>query len=71
MLITGTITYIKIAGGFWGIKGDDGRKYCPTSPLPSKYQREGLRIRALVYPSTSMSIFMWGEQVKVSNIEHI
>ena len=69
MQITGKIVRVNISGGFWGIEGDDGRKYQPSDSIPSRYQRDGLKIKAEVQPSNDFTIFMWGQSVKVSRIE--
>lgn len=71
MQITGTVVKVELSGGFWGIKGDDGRKYQPSNHLPQKYQQDGLKIKANVEPSNEFTIFMWGQSVKVSHIESI
>ncbi|MEL7532119.1 MAG: hypothetical protein AAFN10_12455 [Bacteroidota bacterium] len=69
MQITGTITYINLSGGFWGIKGDDGQKYNPLDSLPSKFQQEGLKVSAEVSHSNAFSVFMWGRNVDIKKIE--
>lgn len=69
MQITGTVTYINLSGGFWGIKGDDGEKYNPLDTLPKKFQQEGLQVRAEVSHSNAFSVFMWGRNVDVKKIE--
>ena len=69
MQITGTITYVDLSGGFWGIEGDDKQKYTPSQPLPEAFQQEGLKVRAELAPSNGFGIFMWGQQVNVLKIE--
>ena len=71
MEITGKVTYINLSGGFWGIQGDDGQSYNPGTSLPESFQKEGIRIKANVSPSKDFSIFMWGTNVDIYNIEII
>ena len=68
MQITGTIEYVNLSGGFYGITGDDGQKYQPDKPLPSRFCEKGLRIKATILPSSGFSVFMWGKMVKISDI---
>lgn len=69
MEITGTVTYVDLSGGFWGISADNGQKYTPVHSLPADYQQEGLRVKAQVQPQTGVGIFMWGQQVTIKRIE--
>ena len=71
MQITGTVSYIDLSGGFWGIIGDDGKKYNPLRGLPANLQKEGTKIRANCKPSTDFSIHMWGKNVDLQSIEQI
>ncbi|MEM7372150.1 MAG: hypothetical protein AAF587_26265 [Bacteroidota bacterium] len=71
MKITGTITYVDLSGGFWGIEGDDGQKYTPNEHLPETFQQEGLKVKAEVTPANGFGIFMWGQQVNVIKIEQL
>lgn len=71
MQITGKVTYVDISGGFWGIEGEDGKKYQPTTPLPRDFRKEGVRIKAKATPSMGFSIFMWGEQVDLKDIQTV
>lgn len=71
MQITGTIKHVDLSGGFYGIIGDDGQKYQPEKPLPQRFSKNGLRVKATVKPSFGFSIFMWGKTVKVSDIKKI
>ena len=42
--VTGTVTHYDLEGGFWAIKGDDGKTYDPVAGLPTEFQTEGLRV---------------------------
>ncbi|GAB4419922.1 MAG: hypothetical protein OHK0039_32840 [Bacteroidia bacterium] len=67
----GTITYVDISGGFWGIKGDDGDQYAPVNGLPKPLCKEGTRVRVRVEVVQSFGITMWGQDVKVLEIEEV
>ncbi len=64
MRINGTVKYISLAGGFWGIIGFDGQEYRPVN-LPKRYQKEGLEVHFSVKEVDEMSIFMWGTTVRI------
>ena len=71
MQVTGKMTYVDISGGFWGIKGDDGKDYAPVGKIPADFHQEGLEVKAQVTPDTSFSIFMWGQNVQIKNLEKL
>lgn len=71
MNITGSIKYVNLSGGFWGIEGDNGQKYTPVGKLPSSLQKEGTRVKATLQPVSSFGIFMWGQDVEVKSISEI
>ena len=66
--ITGKVIHLDFEGGFWGIEGDDGKKYRPQN-LPKKAQKAGQRITAELEIVPSFSIMMWGIEVKIHKIE--
>jgi len=41
--VTGTLKFVKLAGGVWIVVGDDGRKYQPLDDLPEP--EEGARVQ--------------------------
>jgi inhibitor of cysteine peptidase len=67
----GTVTRVDLEGGFYGILGDDGKKYEPLN-LDPKYQRDGLRV---AFESTlardAVGTRMWGTPVNLVDIEEI
>lgn len=67
MRITGTIAFNAFEGGFWGVLGDDGRKYRPTS-LPEAFRLEGLRVVIEGERSSAVSFHMWGMAIDVHSI---
>ena len=66
---TGTIVYLSFEGGFYGIKGDDGKSYDPMN-LPVEFRKEGMRVRfeAKVLGSQA-SFHMWGIIVEIVHIQ--
>lgn len=70
MTIIGTVTYISLSGGFWGIVSDDGQQYLPVNnSLPADFQAEGIRLTAKATPSSAATIYMWGLPVKLTNLQ--
>ncbi|MDP3052022.1 MAG: hypothetical protein Q8N42_00780 [bacterium] len=63
--IKGTVHYISIEGGFWGIVTDDGKKYDPIY-LPSELRRPGLRAEfRLMILEGHVGLRMWGTLVEI------
>ena len=68
---TGTVTYVDLEGGFYGIVAEDGRNYLPGN-LPAEYRQDGLRVRFSADPEEDVAGFrMWGTPVKIRSIELI
>jgi inhibitor of cysteine peptidase len=67
----GTVTYMDLEGGFYGILGDDGKKYDPLN-LDVGYQEDGLRV---AFEATEVQgvagIHMWGTPVNLTFIDEI
>ena len=67
-IITGSIVYMDLEGGFYGIKGDDGNNYDPLN-LSSEYQKDGIRIKASIsFEKNVSSIRMWGKIIHINQI---
>jgi hypothetical protein len=67
---TGTIRYVDLEGGFYGLVAEDGTKYAPT-PLPDSLQEDGLRVRFRVKKKDVMTTRMWGTPVELVRAERI
>lgn len=66
---TGTVTYIDLEGGFYGIVADDGGHYLPLD-LDEAFRQDGLKVRFTLEPAKDvMTIQQWGTPVKVVSIE--
>ncbi len=70
MQVEGTVVWLDFEGGFWGIEGDDERKYCPED-LPESVATKGKRVRMSYERSERMSTRMWGIEVDITRIEAI
>lgn len=69
--IVGTIKYIELEGGFFGIVGDDGARYDPVN-LAAAYAIDGLRVKVQIRPRPdSIGFHMWGEIVEIIHIENL
>ncbi|RJS90857.1 hypothetical protein CW705_05065 [Candidatus Bathyarchaeota archaeon] len=67
----GTIRYIPLEGGFYGIITDDGKKYLPLN-LPERYRHDRLRVwfKAKLRRNVT-TIYMWGEPIEILKIKRI
>jgi hypothetical protein len=61
----GTVHYVDLEGGFYGLTADTGARYYPID-LPESLTRDGIRVsfRVRVQPDV-MTIVMWGTPVEV------
>jgi len=67
----GTVRYLDLEGGFYGIVADDGTHYDPGESLPEEFRRDGLRVRFTARPKEGVTIRMWGKLVEIEKIERI
>lgn len=68
---TGTVKFIDLEGGFYGIVGDDGKKYDPTN-LDQQFKEDGLRVRFEAKIRRDIaSIHMWGTIIELTKIEKL
>lgn len=68
---TGTVQYIEVEGGFYGIVADDGRQFDPRD-LNESYKEDGLRVHfRLREVEDAVSIRMWGTIVEIISIERL
>jgi inhibitor of cysteine peptidase len=67
----GTVTFLDLEGGFYGIIGDDGTTYYPLQ-LDEQYKIDGLRVAFEYEPVKDIAtIQMWGDPVNLTFIETI
>lgn len=68
---TGTVKYINLEGGFYGIIGDSGARYDPTN-LPKEFKVDGLKVRFTAKRQTgAVSFHMWGTLIEIISIEKL
>ncbi len=68
LTLEGTVKYINLEGGFYGIIADNGGKYLPLN-LDDAFRKDGLRVRFEATPLTDVAtIYMWGTPVKLTSI---
>ena len=69
---TGTVEYISLEGGFYGIVGDDGDCYDPLASLPQEFAVDGLRVSFSVrICEDCISFHMWGYIVEIISIARL
>ncbi len=67
---TGTVTFVK-EYNFWGIIGDDQKKYVPVN-IPENYCVEGKRVRfSFVFKDDVPSTQTWGRLIEIKDISSI
>tara|TARA_Y100000748_G_C15502950_1_gene490808 strand:- start:5294 stop:6085 length:792 start_codon:yes stop_codon:yes gene_type:complete len=62
LTITGTVTYIDISGGFYGVVGDDGSKYVVVNEALNDWDKQRVTITGYSTPDI-LTIFMWGKPI--------
>jgi hypothetical protein len=62
---TGTVTWVPLEGGFFGIVADDGKRYDPLN-LPAEFAQDGMRVGFTAKTDPDMASFhMWGTIVSI------
>jgi len=68
---TGTIRYIDLEGGFYGIVADDSTRYLPDS-LDVRFREDGLRVRFRAERRDDvLTAQMWGQPVRLIDIARL
>jgi hypothetical protein len=67
---TGTIIYVDLEGGFYGIIADGGDRYLPDN-LSQDFQEDNLRISFEGIITDQPNIAMWGRTISLTKIERI
>ena len=68
---TGTIKYINLEGGFYGIVADNGQKLDPLN-LKDEFKKDGLRVK-FVYSlkKGTVNVHQWGKIIEILSIRKI
>ncbi len=65
----GTVVFVNLEGGFFGIVADDGSRYLPDT-LPSSCRAEGTRVSFRGFLRQDVStIQMWGKPLRIVSIQ--
>jgi heat shock protein HslJ len=65
---TGTVQYIDLEGGFYGIIADDGTHYYPLN-LPAEFALDGARVTFTAQQEDVATTAMWGIPVTILSME--
>lgn len=65
----GTVTFVDLEGGFWGIIASNGEHYDPIN-LPTYAQKEGFKAYFTAVPVEGPSTHMWGTLIKILTISN-
>jgi hypothetical protein len=64
----GTVRYVELEGGFYGIVANDSTRYLPQD-LGTDYREDGLRVRfRAVAQDSAATMQMWGRPVEILDI---
>ncbi|MDR3589624.1 MAG: hypothetical protein P4N41_08190 [Negativicutes bacterium] len=63
----GTVRYVALEGGFWGIVSAEGAHYQPINLEPD-FKQDGLAVRVAATPVIRPSIHMWGTTIEITSI---
>ena len=66
----GTVRFVPLEGGFYGIQGDDSVRYEPAS-LSSGFQQEGLRVHFIAKAVSGPGVHQWGMPVEIVSISKL
>ena len=68
MPFKGTVVFMDLEGGFYGIESEDGERYFPIN-LPVIFREDGLRVAFDMRIRTDvMTTVMWGTTVEIIEI---
>lgn len=69
VVATGTVHFVDLEGGFYGLVAEDGARYLPLN-LPKNFQAEGMRVRfrGKLRPEV-VTIQQWGTPLELLEIE--
>jgi hypothetical protein len=65
---TGVVLFYDIEGGFYAIRGDDGRIFDPISGMPTAFRRHGLAVEFEGEIRHVGTIHMVGEAIALTHI---
>jgi len=66
----GTVMYVGLEGGFFGITDDHDRRWDPSN-LPAEFQTDGLRVRFEGVITDRATVHMWGRTIELTAIKRL
>ena len=66
----GTVVYIGLEGGFFGIIDDHDRHWDPSN-LPQEFQIDSLRVRFEGFITDRPTFHMWGRTIELTAIKRL
>lgn len=70
-MMTGTVRYSNLEGGFYELVADSGERYDPVN-LPDEYKKDGLRVKFQIREKRDVvGIHMVGKIVEIVKIEKL
>jgi len=66
----GTVVFLSLEGGFFGIIDDHGRRWDPTN-LSEDFKTDSLRVRFQGKITDLATTRMWGRTIELTSIERI
>ncbi|MDR3562144.1 MAG: hypothetical protein P4N59_12010 [Negativicutes bacterium] len=66
----GTVKYIALEGGFWGIVSKDGKNYDPIN-LAEEFKQDGLPVKVEAVAKDRVGIHMWGTIIEITAISKL
>lgn len=68
---TGTVRYVDLEGGFYGLVADDSTRYLPDS-LDAAFRQDGLRVRFRAeLREDVVTMQMWGRPIHVLDLARL
>ena len=66
---SGTVSFLEIEGGCWGIEGDDGFRYQAVGGIPAGLRIDGKRVFFTAHVRTDMGGFCPGWFIQLESIQ--
>jgi hypothetical protein len=70
MKMTGTVVYVDLENGAYGLVDDSGKKYLPVN-MPQQLKRNGAKVSVRYRPADVVSTMMWGKPIYIYSFETI
>lgn len=67
---TGTVVFLSLEGGFFGIVDDHGRHWDPSN-LPEEFKADSLRVRFEAIVTDRPTFHMWGRTIELTFIKRL